>query len=76
MNPQRSLQKDTQPWYRQFWPWVLIAIPAAAVLASAVTVWLAVTHVDPLVVEEQEYEHIRSEMRAQAGTESPGEEDG
>lgn len=29
-----------EPWYRQFWPWVLIALPAAAVIGCAVTIWL------------------------------------
>ena len=27
----------TQPWYRQFWPWFIIALPAAAVIASIST---------------------------------------
>jgi FixH len=30
------------PWYQQFWPWLLIALPASAVLACAVTVWLII----------------------------------
>jgi hypothetical protein len=53
------------PWYRQFWPWVLIAIPALTVIASAVTLWLALSNPDYLVVDDVEYQRIRNEMRAQ-----------
>ncbi len=53
------------PWYRQFWPWVLIAIPLSAVIMGAVTLWLALSNPDYLVVEQSEYEQIRSGLRAQ-----------
>ena len=68
---------DTRPWYRQFWPWVLIAIPLSAVVMGAITLWLALANPEHLVVEDQEYDRIRSELRAQdteAG-ESPEEPD-
>jgi hypothetical protein len=29
------------PWYRQFWPWFIIALPTAAVLAGFATLYLA-----------------------------------
>lgn len=40
------------PWYRQGWPWFLIALPATAVVASLVTVWIAVATSDGLVVDD------------------------
>jgi hypothetical protein len=40
---------DTLPWYRQFWPWFIISLPAAAVVACMVTIWLAVTNPDAIV---------------------------
>lgn len=43
-------EQDTQPWYRQFWPWFLIALPASAVVASLYTVSLAVRSSDSLVI--------------------------
>jgi hypothetical protein len=27
------------PWYRQMWPWILIALPSSAVIACAITLW-------------------------------------
>lgn len=44
--------KNMEPWYRQGWPWFLIAIPASAVVAGAVTVWLALQSWDGLVVDD------------------------
>ena len=41
---------DTKPWYRQFWPWFLICLPASAVIASLYTVSLAFRTTDSLVV--------------------------
>ena len=38
-----------QPWYREPWPWILMAGPAAVVVASLVTAWLAVRSDDGLV---------------------------
>ena len=44
--------KKPPPWYRQAWPWFLIAFPAIAVIAGAVTLWLAVSTSDGLVVDD------------------------
>jgi hypothetical protein len=43
---------DTQPWYRQFWPWFLILLPASVVVAGLSTVYIANRHADDLVVDE------------------------
>lgn len=43
-------ENNPPPWYRQFWPWLLIALPASAVIASIVTVIIAVKNPDGLVV--------------------------
>lgn len=67
-------QQDTaaapRPWYREPWPWVLIAIPALTVVACGITLWLAITRPDHLVVETGQYDNITSEMRAQQQAES------
>ena len=54
-----------EPWYRQFWPWFIIALPASAVIASFISLWLAVSNPDHLVVTDDEYERLRSELKAQ-----------
>ncbi len=39
-------------WYKQFWPWVLIALPASAVIASLFTAYLAAHKPDALVADD------------------------
>ncbi len=46
------MSNDLQPWYRQFWPWFLIALPAVAVCASLYTVYLAASAPPALVVDD------------------------
>lgn len=53
------------PWYRQFWPWFIIALPASAVIGSFVSLWLAVSNPDQLVVTEDEYLQLKGELKAQ-----------
>ena len=53
------------PWYRQFWPWFIIALPASAVIASFISLWLAISNPDQLIVTDDEYQQLRSELKAQ-----------
>ena len=70
MNNQQQ-QKDglvpaeNLPWYKQFWPWFIIALPASAVIASFFTLWLAISNPDYLVVDDDEYRQLNSELKAQ-----------
>lgn len=50
--PLRGEQPDTTPWYRQFWPWFLIALPATVVVAGISTLVIAIRHDDSLVVDD------------------------
>ncbi|HEX6592664.1 MAG TPA: FixH family protein [Moraxellaceae bacterium] len=43
---------DTLPWYRQFWPWFIMALPAAAVVAGISTVVIAVKNQDSVVRDD------------------------
>ena len=45
-------REDSKPWYRQFWPWFLIALPAAIVVAGINMVFIAHEGADDLVVDE------------------------
>ena len=40
------------PWYRSLWPWLLMAGPAAVLLAGAATTWIAFASADGLVAED------------------------
>lgn len=42
----------TKPWYREPWPWLLMAGPAAVLAAGAVTLWVALASADGLVAED------------------------
>lgn len=44
-----SQQQAPLPWYRQFWPWFLMALPAAVVVAGITTLVIALRHGDSLV---------------------------
>ena len=43
---------DIDPWYKQFWPWFIIAFPASAVIAGIATVFIAFDGADSLVVDD------------------------
>ena len=43
---------DIEPWYRQFWPWFLILLPASVVVAGLFTLYIAIEGSDDLVVDE------------------------
>ncbi|MDH5621171.1 MAG: FixH family protein [Gammaproteobacteria bacterium] len=47
-------REDTDPWYRQFWPWFIIALPASAVVAGLYTLWLAGQTTDSLVIRSDD----------------------
>ena len=40
------------PWYRHRWPWFIMLGPVAVMLATAVTVWLALRQPDAMVVDD------------------------
>ncbi len=41
-----------QPWYRERWPWILMAGPATVVAAGLITAWLAIRSDDGLVIDD------------------------
>ncbi len=40
------------PWYRESWAWLVFGLPATTVVACAITIWIAVTTSDGLVVDD------------------------
>lgn len=45
-------QTDALPWYREPWPWLLMAGPAAVVVAGFATLWIAISSSDGLVADD------------------------
>jgi hypothetical protein len=43
---------DARPWYREPWPWIIIAGPASAVVAGVALLWFAIDSNDGLVVDD------------------------
>jgi hypothetical protein len=66
VSPEQSAHPDYRPWYREPWPWVLIAIPALTVIACGYTLWLAISNPDYLVLDNPEYNEVKSGLRAQS----------
>lgn len=48
------IREDTKPWYQQFWPWFIIALPAASVVAGVTTLWISMQTSDSLVVRSDD----------------------
>ncbi len=44
--------RTTPPWYRQRWPWLLMAGPAIVVVAALSTAWLAATTDDGVIADD------------------------
>lgn len=47
-----AVATSVAPWYRHRWPWILMAGPFLVVVASFVTIWLAVSTDDGLVTDD------------------------
>ena len=67
-----SSSAQDKPWYRQFWPWFIIALPASAVVAGLLTLWIAISNPDYLVIDDQEYSRLSSSLKAAPAPAEPG----
>lgn len=52
MNKAIPSQLGSTPWYKEFWPWFIIALLGTVVTASLITVSIAFRHADDLVVDD------------------------
>lgn len=48
------MKADLLPWYRQFWPWFLIALLSSAVLGSCISAYLAVNTRDVVLEHDDQ----------------------
>ena len=46
------MDRELKPWYREPWPWLLMAGPATVIVAGLATLYLAVRSEDGLVVDD------------------------
>ena len=63
-------REDTVPWYRQFWPWFIMALPASAVVAGLYTVWIAMQTTDSLVIQSDDGMNVVTERNTAAELEA------
>ena len=47
-----SAPQTIKPWYKERWTWMLMVMPATAVVAGSVSMWLAVSSFDGLVADD------------------------
>lgn len=59
-------REDTTPWYRQFWPWFIIALPASAVVGGLTTLWISMQTTDSLVLQSDDGVRNASDRRIAA----------
>jgi len=72
----KRAKPTSKPWYREPWPWILMAGPVIVVIAGFVTLWLAASTFDGLVVDDYYKEGLainrsleRDRLAAQMGLE-------
>ena len=44
-----KFDKDTTPWFKQFWPWFLLTIPAVTIVYCGIMIYAAITSENSLV---------------------------
>ena len=60
-----TLEPVARPWYREPWPWIIIGLLGTVIVASMITLWIAASNPDGLVVDDAKYQEIRRGLRAQ-----------
>jgi len=60
-----TLRRDSNPWYREPWPWILMAGPAIVIVAGFVTAWLAIVSNDGLVADDYYKQGLALNQRLQ-----------
>lgn len=70
---------DLRPWFREPWVWLLIALPSIAVIGCAITIWLALSRPDHLVLDKQQQQTLEAGLRAREldqAKDAAGQDDG
>lgn len=54
-----------KPWFKEPWPWILMAGPGVVIVAGIVTAWLAITSNDGLVADDYYKQGLAVNQRLQ-----------
>jgi len=65
MSISMTLRNDGKPWYKEPWPWILMAGPATVIVAGFVTLWLAIVSNDGLVTDDYYKQGLAINQRLQ-----------
>lgn len=65
MNTAMTMNKDGRPWYKEPWPWLLMAGPGLVIVAGVITTWLAVVTSDGLVSDDYYKQGLAVNQRLQ-----------
>ena len=60
-----TLRSDGKPWYKEPWPWFLMAGPAIVIVAGFATAWLAIISNDGLVTDDYYKQGLAINQRLQ-----------
>jgi len=60
-----NLRSESKPWYKEPWPWLLMAGPFLVIVAGSVTLWLAVSSFDGLVADDYYKQGLAVNQRLQ-----------
>lgn len=60
-----TLRGDSKPWYKEPWPWILMAGPAIVIVAGFITTWMAVVSNDGLVADDYYKQGLAVNQRLQ-----------
>lgn len=60
-----QISRAGQPWYKEPWPWILMAGPGLVAIAGGVTIWLAVISFDGLVSDDYYKQGLAVNQRLQ-----------
>ena len=55
-------EQQAKVWYKQFWPWFLISLPASVVVASMFTISIAVENA-PIITDREIGRFAREEVQ-------------
>jgi hypothetical protein len=59
---QEQTANKNAPWYKQFWPWFLISLPAAVVVASMFTIKIAIDSA-PIITDREIGRFAKEEVK-------------